>query len=516
MGPGARSAQAERPHTPSGAVGISGIIAARASYTWSVESESLNIGYEIDGSKPLYRLPFESMPLGTFKRWLLYGGPKRANLRATEIIDWMRGAQYVVQKPITQGEAEAFAYHISNRGVQHFTGQVAACLIGGAIAYRTRATMKFPFRSAKPMEKYQNFPSRYMPLATGPAAPQLWHIARANIWAVLCLLVSQPLISVLSNQAMVVGLYRDDRTKDLYMRINEGLDRIRPDKVGARGVTRENAQRPSPEAGSRSPREGENADGSLQGFYPDPDAEDGNGYRETQDSIGDAVYPDDRGEAPNLQQTTNQASWASDNLSQEQRAPASASKRPQQEAYNGSAYGSNSGGGFFNDDDYDDASPTAGNHRDSATQRSSIPRGSAWARVRQENRPNRTGGAEQQAAGDPESQRAGSGSSDATPAWSRQELRDETVPPNSRSQQSPYQRMKQDQNSGDSFSFSKSDADRQLAREQAQKEFNAMLDRERRQSGSDEYERGMRAVESGQESATSSRQSAWEQRRKGN
>ena len=76
------------------------------------------------------------------------------------------------------------------------------------------------------------------------------------------------------------------------------------------------------------------------------------------------------------------------------------------------------------------------------------------------------------------------------------------------------------ESSGDSFSFSKSDADRQYAKEQAQKEFDDMLDRERRQSGSEDYDRGMRAIESGQESpssissSTSSGISAWERRRK--
>jgi hypothetical protein len=42
-----------------------------------------------------------------------------------------------------------------------------------------------------------------------------------------------------------------------------------------------------------------------------------------------------------------------------------------------------------------------------------------------------------------------------------------------------------------------------------------MLDTERRASGSDEYDRGMRAVERGEESAANSGMGAWEKRRNG-
>ena len=52
-------------------------------------------------------------------------------------------------------------------------------------------------------------------------------------------------------------------------------------------------------------------------------------------------------------------------------------------------------------------------------------------------------------------------------------------------------------------------------REQAQQEFDQMLERERQQSGSDEYDRDMRAVEQGQQGGNSAGGggSAWERRR---
>ena len=74
------------------------------------------------------------------------------------------------------------------------------------------------------------------------------------------------------------------------------------------------------------------------------------------------------------------------------------------------------------------------------------------------------------------------------------------------------------QSANDSFSFSGNDEEKAVAKQQAQKEFDAMLDRERRESGSGDYSRGMQAIESGSEdpgSGGGGGGSAWDRPRGG-
>ena len=120
---------------------------------------------------------------------------------------------------------------------------------------------------------------------------------------------------------------------------------------------------------------------------------------------------------------------------------------------------------------FDDASPTAGNDPDMSAP-APYQGGSAWERVR--------------------------GTRNQTSQSQRQPL-PSRLPP-----------KEQD----DSFSFSGGDAEKAVAKQQAQREFDAMLERERRESGSVDYDRGMNATQQGQDSpGGGTGESAWSRRR---
>jgi hypothetical protein len=75
MGPGARPVQ---PGESSPGRNLMEMMKIRSKYSVHVDEESLSLGYELDNIPRHKRLAFEAISIGTFKRWLLYGGSQRA------------------------------------------------------------------------------------------------------------------------------------------------------------------------------------------------------------------------------------------------------------------------------------------------------------------------------------------------------------------------------------------------------------------------------------------------------
>ncbi len=498
MGPGARPTQPGQ----SPGMGLAEIMQIRSKYSVTVEPETLELGYELNGNPRSYRLAFESMPLGGLSRWWLFGGPRRAQVAGIQIIDFIRGSENLADRPVTQSEAEALAYYATKRTRYSLYGNLAGCLVGGTIAWRTRDKMKFPFRAAQPMEKYQNFPSKHLPMLKGKLAERMWQITRTNVWAALTLLVIAPLFSTAGNTTAIYGMYKDDRTRDLMMNMKGSLDRIganrhrtpeqRRTETGSQGQTQ---TQPQGQAG------GQYGAQDSQAYYRDSERTD---YSSGNDFSGDSAFTDGRADTGVISDSSMQSRELRQASSGYGGSPPPTSRnqssygQSRDDSFYGSSSGSNSNSGSFFDDD--DASPTAGNGPDMPPSQS-YPRPGSWARIRSENQ-------------------ASPNYSSAIPARGQRPLseRFQTPVQSSWDNASPVSNPSREQsttNQRDSFSFSKTDADRQLAREQAQKEFDTMLDEERRASGSDEYDRGMRAVERGEESAANSGMGAWERRRSG-
>ena len=128
---------------------------------------------------------------------------------------------------------------------------------------------------------------------------------------------------------------------------------------------------------------------------------------------------------------------------------------------------------------FDDASPTAGNDPDMGTPRPYQSSASTWERLR----------------------RGGRGPSGSQTGQPQRQPLPSRLPPREQEE---------------SFSYSGGDEEKAVAKQQAQKEFDAMLEKERRESGSGDYDRGMRAAQQGQESPGGGEsESAWSRRRRG-
>ncbi|KAJ9631174.1 hypothetical protein H2204_008396 [Knufia peltigerae] len=509
MGPGARPIQ--QGESPGG--GIAEIMQIRNKYLVQVESETLQLGYELKGIPRTYRLAFESIPIGTLKRKWLFGGPRRAQISGITVIDFIRGTENLAGRPLTQTEAEAMAFYSTNRTIYSLWGNLSGCVAGGLIAWRTYDKMKFPFRSPRPMEEYQSFPSKRWAIATGRQAQFMWQFTRFNVWAALAVFAASPLFAAAGDTFGMYGLYKDERTKGLMMEIKGSLDRISANRYRGGPDQRQNLP-PTQTQTQDGPQYG-NQDSSQE--YYNNRASDRTDYSGSDGYSGDSSFTDgttDTGVMGDLSMRARDSRQSNPSTRWDNRTGA-----PQYTQSNSNGSRSSPGSSFFDDDD---ASPTAGNDPDMATPgptSGGFP--GSWARIRRENQRSSTysnaqgqSNSNQGFQGQPQQQQQ-----QQQPVVPHSDWQRDT---SSRTDDSFYQRPSDQRNDregggGDAgFSFSNTEADRQLAREQAQKEFDAILDKERRASGSDEYDRGMRAVQSGEEgSAATSGMSVWERRRRG-
>ncbi|OAP62926.1 hypothetical protein AYL99_02153 [Fonsecaea erecta] len=474
MGPGARPVN--KPGESDSRSKLLEVIQARSKYQVSVEPDTLSLSYELNNTPRLYRLSFDNMPLHGLSRWWIYGGSMRARRAGVLAIDLIRGSENVVQRPVTQQEAEALAYWTSRRLLYGSLATFAASTFGFYMAHRGRAKMKFPFVSAKPLERYNKFPLQQMPLITGQLAQTAWQVTRYVIWMELCFLVGTPVIGALGSFSAATGMATDPRTQGLIQAMRE---RGRGDMNRTlSNLPVEWPQQPQGQDGNRD------AQSDPQSYYQDGDGGGSpDGSAADRNHGGDAFYQSAASDTGTLDD-----SRISDRERKQQQGYSTPqpSRQTQQDT---SSTSSADADPFF----FDDASPTAGNDPDMAT---STPYkrpsgGSAWERIRRGSAPP-----------------AATSDSD----FRRQRLETE------RAREARANPMaERDSESNESVYDGRDTRPGRdgRAREQAQREFDQMLERERRQSGSEEYDRGMAAVESAEDRRAAEGMSAWERRRRG-
>lgn len=279
--------------------------------------------------------------------------------------------------------------------------------------------------------------------------------------------LSNPIFRSVADTRMTVGLYADPRTHDLTEAIKGKYDRLRSNRAQEAANKITGRQTPQPENTSDTPD-----DGSPQSFYGSS-TQSSSG----QDSFsGDSSYTDsnadtglmtDRALAQRETQKASPNSWSE----AQTRGTRGGFRKPETQ--------SESSRDIF----FDDASPTAGNDPDMGTSQPYTRQTGgpgAWDRLRR-----------------------GGGSPSSSPS-PRQAPMDRSYPG----------RESQDfETKSDSFSFSASEEEKRLAKDQAQAEFDAMLERERNEAGKADHVRGMNAAESGNESSGAGAGSAWSRRR---
>jgi hypothetical protein len=425
----------------------------RSHYSFEVRDRTLLLNYDMNGAARRYSLPFANMPLSGASAWLLYGGPMRTTVTSTFVIDTIRGAENLANRPLTQTEAEGYAHHASRRTLYSFASSTSAVWIGSIFAVYGRKTMKFPFRKPQPLERYNNFPNRWLPLLRGNYARIAWQITRFNVYTILSLALIAPIYSSMGDSAMMVGLYRDQRTHEVtkgmaaaLKNTNGRLQRHASNRSGA-------VQRPHQASET----------GDDDGFYT-PEKSAANTYGNGKNYSGDTTYTDGTTDTSLLGDSQMQSREA------RQPSPSSFSgdptfrqkpvRQPNPAFHNKAVAQSDQDSDNPSDPDFifDDASPTAGNDSDmnAGNGFSGGGSGSAWERVRR-------------------GQTGKSDESRVTSPPSRQSSQD-----SGRGRSAPNGVKDEYETSADSFSFSSDERDRQLAKEQAQKDFDKMLDEERK------------------------------------
>lgn len=450
MGPGARPLQ---PGENGGGSMFQEIMQIRSKYSIHLGTDAVDLAYELKGQNRAFHIPFDKVPIGSWTRSLCYGGPNAAAATGTLVIDLIRGCENMSGRRVTQDEAEGMTFYGSRRQLTLYIGQAAAVGLGGLNAWLGRSQMKFPFVKPKPIEQYDAFPLRQLPILKGWYARTMWTITRYNVYIGLWILLTQPFVRSIADTRMTVGLYQDRRTHDLSQVLKGQFDRLRGNRTGQGAVNMQGQQ--------SSQRGQEQDDASSQTFY------DEQSYGNDNSMAADSSFTDgntDTGLITDGAMQQRQTTQASPNAwsKAQSRGSRTAYEQPQ------SARSEASRDIFF-----DDASPTPGNDPEMGNpQAYTTPAGSAWSRIRK-----------------------GEASTPGQTSTARtSESRDfETKT--------------------DSFSFSDREEDKVLAKQQAQKEFDAMLDKERKEGGAADYARDMQATNAAEEGSTGS-DSAWSRYRR--
>lgn len=369
--------------------------------------------------------------------------------RAQRLHKSLQQAQSLLQRPLNQDEALAIAQTYSQVMRTSSWGDAFGLAAGGYQCYRTSGTFRFPFWSPN-LEKFT--PDKLGPLR-GPQARMAWHACRALPYAAMGMFVGDLFFRNYATMQAALGMRKDERLVDF----NKALERMMQKKIEDVGERRMR-NRPYPEAQQRE-REG------LSRTSPAPPRTRGSGSDDYDDmsptggafvdSYGDKA---DTGLLSDTQMRANEA---------QRHDSASYDSRYQRQMQKEST------GGF---DARDERQPSPqqrnenrGDSFDLGTSSSSSTNGPQqgnlppWAQNRNASSPSTS-------------------SSPARPsgsAWDR--LRQQAQ--GSGSDNSPYPRTQGEQRQGatggDSFSFSSSDEERQLAKSEAQKDFDRRVERER-------------------------------------
>ena len=344
-----------------------------------------------------------------------------------------------LQRPATQGEAEAFAlsaqkFHETYRYRNFFAWTLAA----GA-AYRSRSNFRFPFYTPKDQTRFDSFPSKTLPMLKGSGAKLCWHLAaRFPAYLIGAYWTFSPLFNAIGGVTSLLLLRQDSRSAGGIKETTEKLTQKERERQASLQTRVGQSERDSPR---RYPQQ-----------VLDPI---------TKDDPQEEPRYSDMDENQRAFQTSEQLSQAYPSNEPERRprdqlqiasTPSSSSPGPNRNRRPESAY-SSSEPAF-----HDDSSPSGaqvlkptGSYQES---------GSAWDRVRS----------------------TSVGSDQASPWDSDQATKPQYQ---KKAQQRSYwgrSGRSQDENetTGDSFSFSKSTEEKELAKEQAQREFDSMVEAERR------------------------------------
>lgn len=383
---------------------------------------------------------FDSLPkMQSWASWLLVSDA----LYTSSILNRVSVHATLAQRPLTGLEANAIGEHVVHSLRTIAWAQPLAIGIAVAVTVNGRRTFKFPLFRPKKMFDPCYFPTRKVPLLKGPKAVGVWHAARLCAYLPLVWVPTGFVFTSIATTSFIAHSWADPRLGSLFADIRQ-----------AQGIT---TRRHGMEKQPGRQTSVSNAPGSAS-QSPQPEDNSAYGDAPTSRAYGSTEYPIQpngalgRSNMPPEAPRTTRPNWARSTSTQS------------------TGHGRNDDPDFLDDDDDDDASPIASSAR--KTEAGKGPSGSSsssWDRIRR-----------QAKSGDPNWEAGDSSGQERGWAQLRQDKTRNPKDSNPRT---------------DSYTYSSGDEERErrnYEKEQAQKEFDALLEAERHGDDSSGKGRGWR------------------------
>lgn len=387
-------------------------------------SDRLGIDYD-----SLPQPPFWSPLFGQGQNWY------RANV-ASKVM----GFSVLLKRELTQQEKDAISFHAGKECATRAFEPPTAVIAAYAFERRGRAAFRFPFWTPKPTSINPDvFPSQRFAYLRNHMAVAAWHATRFGSYAFFSHMFLSGMFVSYAMSVWMANMKLDPRLETLRKNVEEmGKQRRLGRRPGEQGADSESwqSQNEDPSMGDASfPYSGQaSGDGSAGGSMG---AEE---FGKTRESFEKAEEPHDQ---------SGSEAWARQRgyPSPGQQGYASPQSNPQQSQDSAFQSPGDSDANIF-----DDASPVAPSARGNGAS-ASTSGGSAWDRIRS-----------QAVSGANTGGQAGPGTSQRS--WS-QTQRNSGQPTT-------------DGRGSDGHTYSAAEEDKSYAKSQAQKEFDAMLEKERR------------------------------------
>ncbi|MCJ1484359.1 hypothetical protein MMC06_004528 [Schaereria dolodes] len=334
----------------------------------------------------------------------------------------------ILQRPLTADETTALAYWTAKGLAISSWGNPLGWAGGAYAAYLSRATFRFPFYTPS-KEKFKPESMKLGPLEIlkGHRARLAWHSLRLAAYGLPGGWIGKILVTTYGATVATVGKHRDSRLEELIDLVIKKTRVARGDMSSTRVGSRANPIRRGEESTSelwknnRDSTSGDTANDTSpivgRGFQYEDTGNEGSLLRDSEGLMNDKQRK--------VQEIKQQASPRRSPI--ESRASAFELEKVERQPRN------------F-DGDYDDPSPTAS----SGSTDPGSTGDSVWERIRKE---------------------AGSAPSTNRSKW--------------KGKSTMHQEQREGSTTGDSFAFSSSEEDRQLAKDEAQKKFDARVEAER-------------------------------------
>ncbi|KZF19474.1 hypothetical protein L228DRAFT_251068 [Xylona heveae TC161] len=418
----------------------------------------------------------------------------------------IRAASKVLKRPTTQDESEALAFWSGKMQSIASWGRPVGLAAGWIQAYRTAEQFRFPFIKPNPeFNRYQFYFG-----IKGEQARMLWNALRVGCYSVLGVWFGGIVVGSYAATVAAVGEQRDPRLTDLINAIAERVRQHGPLRTPPtdhhhhhqnepRGFpSQQHPGYPRPQSGSSAPAAGMSSDDDASptagGFGDDTTYSDVAALSKSQDT---SVMSDQQMQGLQTQRQATVDKMRANRYSSSSPPPS------EQSPTSSSSSSTNRGTTFFDDDprdhadynyastsnydeDDDDMSPTANTQRRPPAGAADATSGSVWDRIRRESAHPDAGhqrGAWSRAAAAAGASRTSEPNPDeyppadrqpATNTWAQRRLSSLSGGAGGSDSTSSSS-----SGAGDSFTFSSTDEDRQLAQNEAQRDFDQRLERER-------------------------------------